>query len=86
MSSIYKILQETFQGIKLVKAYTMEPYERRRFRAATYDYYLKSMTVVNIDACAGPIIELLGVAAVVGALLAGSFLVLKHETMLLVCA
>jgi len=82
MSSIYKILQETFQGIKLVKSYTMEPYERRRFRAATYDYYLKSMTVVNIDACAGPIIELLGVAAVVGALLAGSFLVLKHETML----
>ena len=30
MSSIYKILQETFQGIRVVKAYTMEPYERRR--------------------------------------------------------
>ncbi len=82
MSSIYKILQETFQGIKVVKSYTMEPYERRRFRTATYDYYLKSMSVVNIDAAAGPIIEVLGLAAVIGALLAGSFLVLKHETML----
>lgn len=82
MSSIYKILQETFIGIKVVKSYTMEPYERRRFRAATHDYYQKSMIVVNIDAASGPIIEVLGMAAVVGALLAGSFLVLKQETML----
>ena len=64
MSNIYKILQETFQGIRVVKAFTMEPYERRRFRAATQDYYHKAMRVVNIDALAGPIIELLGVAAV----------------------
>ena len=42
MSSIYKILQESFQGIRVVKAFTMEPYERRRFRAATKDYYHKS--------------------------------------------
>ncbi|MEY4191398.1 MAG: hypothetical protein RIR17_2134 [Planctomycetota bacterium] len=82
MSSIYKILQETFLGIKVVKSYTMEPYERRRFRGATFDYYKKSMIVVNIDAASGPIIEVLGMAAVVGALLAGSYLVLKQETML----
>src|SRR5262249_52423960 len=37
MSSIYKILQESFQGIRVVKAFTMEPYERRRFCAATKD-------------------------------------------------
>ncbi|HMC65664.1 MAG TPA: ABC transporter transmembrane domain-containing protein, partial [Gemmataceae bacterium] len=35
MSNIYKILQETFQGIRVVKAFTMEPYERRRFHTAT---------------------------------------------------
>ncbi|HEU5118582.1 MAG TPA: ABC transporter transmembrane domain-containing protein, partial [Isosphaeraceae bacterium] len=29
MSNIYKILQESFQGIRLVKAYTMERHERR---------------------------------------------------------
>src|SRR5262249_49403893 len=34
MSNIYKILQETFQGIRVVKAFTMEPYERRRFHTA----------------------------------------------------
>ncbi len=80
MSSIYKILQETFRGIRVVKAFTMEPYERRRFCSATKDYYYKAMWVVNLDALAGPIIELLGVAAVAGALLAGAYLVIEHQT------
>src|SRR5262249_2326708 len=43
MSSIYKILQESLQGIRVVKAYTMEPYERRRFHEATRDYYRKAL-------------------------------------------
>ena len=80
MSSIYKILQETFQGIRVVKAFTMEPYERRRFRMATHDYYRRAMLVVNIDALADPIIEILAVAAVAAALLAGSHLVLHQAT------
>jgi ATP-binding cassette subfamily B protein/subfamily B ATP-binding cassette protein MsbA len=80
MSSIYKILQESFQGIRVVKAFTMEPYERRRFFTATKDYYHKSMQVVRIDALAGPLIELLGVIAVAGALLAGAYLVLGKHT------
>jgi ATP-binding cassette subfamily B protein/subfamily B ATP-binding cassette protein MsbA len=82
MSSIYKILQESFQGIRIVKAFTMEPYERRRFYEATRDYYHKSMLVVNIDALADPIIEVLGVMAVAAALLAGSYLVLAKKTQL----
>jgi ATP-binding cassette subfamily B protein/subfamily B ATP-binding cassette protein MsbA len=80
MSAIYKLLQETFRGIKVVKAFTMEPYERRRFNEATKDYYRKAMMVVNLDALSGPIIEVLGVAAVALALLAGAYLVLGHQT------
>lgn len=80
MSNIYKILQESFQGIRVVKAFTMEPYERRRFRMATRDYYHKAMLVVNIDALADPVIEVLAVAAVAAALLAGAHLVLQEET------
>jgi ATP-binding cassette, subfamily B, bacterial MsbA len=79
-SSIFKILQETFQGIRIVKAFTMEPYERRRFRSATKDYYHKAMWVVNLDALASPVIELLGVAAIAAALLAGSYLVMRERT------
>ncbi|GIW79182.1 MAG: ABC transporter ATP-binding protein [Gemmatales bacterium] len=80
MSNIYKILQETFLGIRVVKAFAREPYERRRFRTATRDYYYRAMQVVHIDAMAGPIVEWLGVVAVATALLAGAYLVLEHKT------
>ncbi len=80
MSNIYKILQESFQGIRVVKAFTMEAAERRRFKSATRDYYRRSMMVVNIDAASDPIIEVLAVAAVAGALLAGSYLVMNNDT------
>lgn len=80
MSSIYKILQESFQGIRVVKGFTREPYERRRFREATKDYYYKAMWVVNLDAMSGPVIEFLGIAAIGAAVLAGAFLVLKKKT------
>jgi ATP-binding cassette subfamily B protein/subfamily B ATP-binding cassette protein MsbA len=80
VSDIYKILQETFQGIRVVKAFTMEPHERRRFFTATKDYYHRAMWVVNLEALTSPVIELLGVAAIAGALLAGAYLVLRGET------
>lgn len=83
MSSIYKILQETFRNVRVVKAYTSEAHERRRFRTATRDYYRKAMQVVNIDAAASPVIEVLGVAAVSAALLVGAWLVLEKRTHLL---
>lgn len=80
MSAIYKILQEAFQGIKIIKAFTRESKERRRFRSATKEYYHKAMWVVYLDALAGPAIEVLGVFGVGLALLAGAYLVVKKET------
>jgi ATP-binding cassette subfamily B protein/subfamily B ATP-binding cassette protein MsbA len=82
MSSIYKILQESFTGIRLIKSFTREAYERHRFAVATRDYYRKAMWVVNLDAAAGPVIELIGVATIALALLAGAYLVLNKETRL----
>jgi len=80
MSSIYKILQEALGGVKVVKAFNREPFERQRFAAATKDYYRKSMWLVQLDAIAGPIIEFLGVATIALALLAGAYLVLGKHT------
>jgi subfamily B ATP-binding cassette protein MsbA len=79
MSSIYQILQESFTGIRIIKAFCQEPQRRRKFREATKDYYRKAMLVVNLDALAGPIIEVLGVAAIAGALLAGAYLVISGD-------
>ncbi len=80
MSTVYKILQETFLNIRMVKAFTRESRERRRFEAATKDYYNKAMWVVYLDAFTGPVIEVLGVLGVGMALLAGAYLVTRNET------
>ena len=80
MSAIYKILRETFDGVRAVKGFTREPHERRRFRRATEDYYRKAMRVIHIDAFTNPMIELLGVIAVGLALSAGTYLVVTGHT------
>ena len=80
MSAIYKIVRETFDGIRVVKAFTKEPHERKRFRKTTDEYYRKAMRVIHIDAFASPMIELLGVIAVGLALAAGTYLVVTGQT------
>ena len=80
MSNMFQVLQESFQGIRIVKAYGQEPRRRRQFRAATREYYRRAMLVVNIDSFAGPMIETIGFAAIAGALLVGAYLVLDHQT------
>ena len=82
MSNIYKILQESIQGIKVVKAYTMERKERRRFFLETKTLYKKSVKVAKIDAMSDPVLELLSITTVMIALLSGSYLVLYHTKFL----
>ena len=82
MSTIYKILQECFQGIKVVKACTMERQERRRFFLETKTLYKKSVRVAKIDALSDPVLELLSLTTVVIALMSGSYLVLYQTRFL----
>jgi ABC-type multidrug transport system fused ATPase/permease subunit len=82
MSNIYKILQETFQGIVVVKAFTTERRERRRFFLETKSLYKKSVKVATIDALSDPVLEMLALSTVSIALLAGSYLVLKRTIFL----
>jgi ATP-binding cassette subfamily B protein/subfamily B ATP-binding cassette protein MsbA len=80
MSNLYRILQETFRGVRIVKSFTAEAYERRRFRTASREYYRRAMQLINLDALTSPVVELLGVTAVSAALLAGAYLVLEQKT------
>lgn len=82
MSSIYKILQETFQGIRVVKAFGTERMERRRFFLETKNFYRKSIRVAMIDSMSDPVLEMLTFVTVAIALLAGSYLVLKQSIFL----
>ena len=82
MSNIYKILQETFQGIRLVKAYTMERRERRRFFLESKALYKKRVRVATIEAMSDPVLEILALSTVSIALLSGAFLVLRESLFL----
>lgn len=78
MSSIYRILQEGLQGIKIVKAFTAEPHERRRFFQETKNYFHKAMRIVRLEALTSPVTELVGVCAITVAVLIGAFLVIGN--------
>jgi ATP-binding cassette, subfamily B, bacterial MsbA len=65
------LLQETFQGNRVVKAFGMEDYERRRFNTELRRLFRISMRVARIRAATGPIVEVMGAFAVVGVLWLG---------------
>ncbi|MCS7161292.1 MAG: ABC transporter ATP-binding protein, partial [Gemmatales bacterium] len=80
MSQLYKVLQETFLAIKVVKAFTLEAHQRLQLYKASRDYYRRGMRLVIIEALSGPVMEWLAVLAVAGALIGGSYLVLRQQT------
>ncbi|MCR4414150.1 MAG: ABC transporter ATP-binding protein/permease [Thermoguttaceae bacterium] len=83
MAQLYNTLAETFQGIKIVKAFTMERQERRRFQRVCKKYFQKSMRIAGWDALSKPVIEVMGMLIICLAMLAGAYLVLQGETHLL---
>jgi ATP-binding cassette subfamily B protein/subfamily B ATP-binding cassette protein MsbA len=83
MSSLYAILVETFSGIKVVKAFTMERYERKRFHATSKKCYKKAMRIAVVDALVNPVTEVMGISIICLAILAGAYLVMSGETHLL---
>jgi ATP-binding cassette subfamily B protein/subfamily B ATP-binding cassette protein MsbA len=80
MSAMYKGVRETFDGVRVVKGFTREPHQRRRFREANRDFLRKAMRMIYIDAATGPIVEVLGVIAIGLALASGTFLVVTGST------
>jgi ATP-binding cassette subfamily B protein/subfamily B ATP-binding cassette protein MsbA len=83
MAQIYGLLAETLQGIKIVKAFTMERQERRRFHKSSKAYYRKAMRIAVVDAISKPTTEIIGLVMVSLALIAGAHLVLGRQTHLL---
>lgn len=79
MSQIYNILEETFQGIKAVKAFTMERSERWRFHQVSKKYLKKAMRIARYDSLTRPATEVMGMITVCVALLAGAYMVLEHK-------
>jgi subfamily B ATP-binding cassette protein MsbA len=65
IGGLQALLQETLQGNRVVKAFGMEDYERRRFDTELRRLFRISMRVQRIKAFTGPLIEAMGACAIV---------------------
>ena len=80
LSSIFETLTETLSGIKLIKAFTMEPAEQKRFHGSSSELYKRQMKIAAYNSLVGPVTETLGLAMVLLAALMGGYLVLGQQT------
>jgi subfamily B ATP-binding cassette protein MsbA len=65
MSHIYDLLHEMITGSKIVKAFTMEKFELKKFYLATKDYLKTNLKLAWIGSLSSPFMEFLG--GIVGA-------------------
>ena len=79
-SSLFDHLEETFNGLKVIKAFTMESRERSRFHQASKQYYRRSMKIAMYNSLVSPTTEMMGIGMIVAAMLAGGYLVLNGQT------
>ena len=80
LSTIFDTLTETLSTIQLIKGYTMESPERARFNKSAKILYRRQMKIAGYGSLLSPITEILGVAMVLLAAMAGGYLVLKGQT------
>jgi subfamily B ATP-binding cassette protein MsbA len=80
MTRVYKTLEETFDGYKVVTAFNAARRHRRRFHRDSKDYCARSVKIARIDALTGPITETMAWVAALLALLPGCYLVLRNTT------
>jgi subfamily B ATP-binding cassette protein MsbA len=59
MAEIATLLEETIRGVRIVKAFTMEPFEIDRFREATRKHLRWNLSAQRIQALTSPVMELL---------------------------
>ncbi|MCR4378570.1 MAG: ABC transporter transmembrane domain-containing protein [Rhodospirillales bacterium] len=73
-------LEQSFQGIRLVKAYGMEEYERGRIAALVERLYRLAYKQLHTRAISSPIMETLGGIAVTTVIIYGGYRVIENAT------
>jgi ATP-binding cassette subfamily B protein/subfamily B ATP-binding cassette protein MsbA len=76
----HHVLLEALNNVLTVQAYTMEDFERQRFRTCTSDMMRTGMWHSFYNALANPITEILGIGMVATSIAVGAWLVINQET------
>jgi subfamily B ATP-binding cassette protein MsbA len=69
MAELNNVLQETFSGIRIVKAFVMELSEVAKFKVATQKLLKTNLRWVRAQAATSPLMEVLGAVTIAGMLL-----------------
>lgn len=83
MEESARLLNRLYQALsysRIVKAFSMEKHEQKRFANVANDVYNKSMRIQVYSAFSRMNNEVLGVSMICLSILAGGYLVLNHET------
>ncbi len=78
--AFHHVFLESLNNVITVQAYTMEGFERERFRACTRDMLRHGMWHAFYRALANPITEILGIGMVATSIAVGAWLVINRET------
>jgi ATP-binding cassette subfamily B protein/subfamily B ATP-binding cassette protein MsbA len=76
----HHVLLEALNNVLTVQAYTMEDFERGRFRDCTRDMMRVGIRHTFFNALANPITEILGIGMVATSIAIGAWLVINQET------
>jgi len=80
MGQLTTTLEQTFQGIRMVKAYSMEEYERGRIATLVHKLYTLYFKSMRTRALSSPIMETLGGIAVTTVIIYGGYRVIENAT------
>ena len=78
MAEINNVLQETFSGIRIVKAFVMERFELAKFKAATRRLLNINLRWVIAQSATSPLMEMLGAITIAGLLLYARNQIIYH--------
>jgi subfamily B ATP-binding cassette protein MsbA len=79
IADVTSVLQETITGVKVVKAFSMEKYESKKFQTKTFEHYKTALRKTRLHRLSGPLSEVTGIGIMVCVLWYGGQLVLSGQ-------
>jgi subfamily B ATP-binding cassette protein MsbA len=77
---LYRVLQESLIGQRIVKAFAREAYEERRFFGANWDYFRTRMKLTATRELSPPVMELLGSLGMAAIIFYGGYAVIRGSS------
>ncbi len=77
IGSLTTLLQETISGTRIVKAFSMEEYENRRFAKENEHLFKLALKSVSVNAVSSPFMEFLGGIGIAAIIFYGGYQVIK---------